>query len=133
MTSLLLDIHAWAWILTRDRKLPERVVASVEAASEVVVSPISFFEIVQKVRFGKWPEMAPFLDELSSLLLDRGGKIAPLTPEVALCAAALDWAHCDPLDRLIAATAIVSGLELVSADAVFEGLAGVKGWRGRVW
>ena len=133
LSSLLLDTHTWAWILTRDRKLPERVTAIVESADEVRVSPISFFEIGQKVRLGKWPEMAPFLDELPRLLLDRGGAVAPLTDEIALRASTLDWGHRDPFDRLIAATAMAGGLELVSEDEVFDTLATAKGWRGRVW
>ena len=31
------------------------------AADSVLVSPITFFEIAQKVRLGKWPEMEPFV------------------------------------------------------------------------
>ncbi len=53
MRAVLLDTHAWAWSL---------------AADTVMVSPISFFEIAQKVRLGQWPQMAPFVDELPARL-----------------------------------------------------------------
>ena len=44
----------------------------------MLVSPISFFEIAQKVRLGKWPEMAPFISRLPALLMEQGGGIAAL-------------------------------------------------------
>lgn len=48
-------------------------------------------------------------------------------------AARLDWAHRDPFDRFIAATAITERLTLVSADAAFDDLRGMPGWCGRIW
>jgi PIN domain nuclease of toxin-antitoxin system len=47
---------------------------------------------------------APFLD-------------APLTHEIALAAEFLSLAHRDPADRLLAGTAQVLGLTLVTADS----------------
>jgi PIN domain nuclease of toxin-antitoxin system len=38
------------------------------AADIVLVSPITFFEVAQKVRLGKWPEMEPFVSQLPALL-----------------------------------------------------------------
>lgn len=37
---------------------------AIAAADAVLVSPISFFEIAQKVRLGKWPEMSAFVNEV---------------------------------------------------------------------
>ena len=53
MTAVLLDTHAWAWSLAGDDRLSKPALAAIEAADTVLVSPITFFEIAQKVRLGK--------------------------------------------------------------------------------
>ena len=127
MTAVLLDTHAWAWSLSGDRRLSPGAVASLEAAQTVYVSPISFFEIAQKVRLGKWPEMEPFAAGLAGLLRDQGGSVAGFEPAIAIAAGLMTWAHRDPFDRLLAATAMHYNLPLVSADTVFDGVV------SRVW
>lgn len=127
MTSVLLDTHAWTWSLAGDGRLTPRALAAIRDAGTVFVSPISFFEVAQKVRVGKWPEMAAFIERLPSLLAQQGGTVAAFGPAICLEAGMMDWAHRDPFDRLIAATARQSGYLLVSADTVFDGIV------SRVW
>ncbi|MGT2516638.1 type II toxin-antitoxin system VapC family toxin (plasmid) [Sphingomonas panni] len=133
MTHILLDTHAWAWSMTADPRLSNTAIAAIEQAETVSISAISLFEIGQKVRLGKWPEMAPFLNQLIALAHEQGGRLAEVSPEASLLAATLAWDHRDPFDRLIAATAITRGLGLVSTDVVFDDLAGMPGWPGRIW
>lgn len=133
VNSLLLDTHAWAWSLTGDKRLSGKAVALIEKAENILVSPISLFEIGQKVRLGKWPEMEPFIGRLSELLQDQGGVAAALTPEICLSAAMMDWAHRDPFDRFLAATAMQNGIPIISADAIFDELAGNQHWIARFW
>ena len=64
------------------------------------VSPITFFEISQKVRLGKWPEMNAFVAELPVLLERQGGFCADLEPAICVAAGMMDWSHRDPFDRL---------------------------------
>ncbi|MGN7881499.1 type II toxin-antitoxin system VapC family toxin [Ensifer sp. 22460] len=122
MTAVLLDTHAWAWSLTGDMRLSTKATAIITEADSVFVSPISFFEIGQKVRIGKWPEMEPFINDLPSLLAEQGGRVAALAPEVCLKGATLAWEHRDPFDRLLAATTLALGIPLISADEVFDTL-----------
>lgn len=127
MTSILLDTHAWAWSLAGDDRLSKTAVAAIETADIVLVSPITFFEIAQKVRLGKWPEMTPFVGRLAAVLGEQGGSVAAFDPEICVTAGTMAWAHRDPFDRLLAATAMRHGLPLVSADIVFDGIV------RRVW
>ena len=127
MISVLLDTHAWAWSLAGDKRLSPGALAAIDAADTVFVSPISFFEIAQKVRLGEWPEMAIFIEQLPGLLKVQGGVVAAFGPSVCLEAGMMDWAHRDPFDRLLAATARQGGHGLVSADLVFDGVV------ARVW
>jgi PIN domain nuclease of toxin-antitoxin system len=133
LSALLLDTHAWAWLMMRSPRLSRRSIEEVGSAREVFVSPISFFEIGQKVRFGKWPEMAPFASRLSELLLQQGGRIATLTDEICLRAGTLAWVHRDPFDRIIVATAMISNLKRLSADPVFDSLEPHAARPARVW
>ena len=127
MTSVLLDTHAWTWSLTGDDRLSPRALSAIGDADTVFVSPITFFEIAQKVRIGKWPEMVAFIDQLPSLLQSQGGVVAAFGPSICLEAGMMDWAHRDPFDRLLAATARQGTYLLVSADTAFDGIV------TRVW
>lgn len=122
MTAILLDTHAWAWSLAGDQRLSDRACAAMEAADAVLVSPITFFEVAQKVRLGKWPEMEPFVTRLPALLNEQGGSVAGFDPALCVAAGMMAWAHRDPFDRLLAATAMHYNLPLVSADTVFDGI-----------
>ncbi|APZ50399.1 type II toxin-antitoxin system VapC family toxin [Salipiger abyssi] len=122
MPAVLLDTHAWVWSFADETLLSPAARAAILSAEAVMVSPISFFEIGQKVRIGKWPEMAGMVSDLPQILRDQGGLLAPFTPEISLRAALWDWAHRDPFDRIIGATAAEAGLRLVTRDAAFAGL-----------
>jgi PIN domain nuclease of toxin-antitoxin system len=92
------------------------------AAGSIVVSAITFFEIAQKTRLGKWPEMAPHVDRLSELIERQRATALPLDPADCLMAGLMEWPHRDPFDRFLAATAIRRHIPIVSADPVFDGL-----------
>lgn len=84
MTPVLLDTHVWAWSLTADPRLSTAAVDVMRQVETVCVGAISFFEIGQKVRIGKWPEMVPFLDRLVSIADEQGAWVVDLSPEIAL-------------------------------------------------
>lgn len=128
---LLLDTHVWAWSLSGT--LPASLRAAIKRAAAIYVSPITFYEIGQKVRLGKWPEMEPLALSLPKLLEDQGGFAAPLTPAICLSAAMMDWAPRDPFDRIIAATSLAFRWPLASVDGVFDGCAQDDRKVMRVW
>ena len=121
MKAVLLDTHSWAWTLCDPSKLSVRAQDVLNRAETIYVSPVSFVEIGQKVRIGKWAEMEPYVHQLSALLEQQPGSIAALEPSICVDAGMMDWDHRDPFDRLIAATALYYALPLVSADTVFDG------------
>ena len=120
MSSVLLDTHAWVWSFANDALLSSRARTTIREADTVYVSPISFFEIGQKVRTGRWPEMQGRVKELPAILKEQGGSIATLTPEICLNASTMNWEHRDPFDRLIVSTALALDVALVSKDSAFE-------------
>jgi PIN domain nuclease of toxin-antitoxin system len=70
LKAVLLDTHNWTWSLAGDRRLSAAALGAIEAAQNVLVSPITFFEIAQKVRLGKWPQMEPFIHRLPIISAD---------------------------------------------------------------
>lgn len=118
----MLDTHAWVWSLGDQARLSKTAIDTIQSSDRVLVSPISFFEIAQKVRLGKWPEMEPFVDRLALLLDEQGGTLAGFDPVVCIAAGLMDWVHRDPFDRLLAATSIHYSLPMVSADPIFDGI-----------
>ena len=124
--AVLLDTHAWVWSFADPDRLSVRAARTITGAVAVQVSPISFLEIGQKVRVGKWPEMAPHLADLPDLLARQGGVAAPFTPAIALDAASLEWDHRDPFDRLIAATARALDVAVVTCDPAFADAPGTR-------
>ena len=92
-----------------------------------MISPASFYEIAQKVRLGKWPEMAPLADDLIAEVARQGAEITPIDARICLRAGSMRWSHRDPFDRILAATALEHGLPIISADPVFDGTV------SRIW
>ncbi|MGI0490131.1 type II toxin-antitoxin system VapC family toxin [Pantanalinema rosaneae CENA516] len=119
MTGILLDTHAWVWSMIDVARLSGPARTAIETSPIVYVSPVSFFEIGQKARLGKWPEIAPFGRRLPDLLHEQGGIVAPFTPEICIEASLMEWQHRDPFDRLLAATARTLDIPLVSTDTAF--------------
>jgi len=113
--------------LTDDRRISRRAREELAEAQTILVSAISFFEVAQKARLGKWPQMAPYVDSLSALLASQRGVEASLEAADCLLAGTMDWPHRDPFDRLLAATALRRHIPIVSADAVFDSVI------ARIW
>ena len=130
MNALLLDTHAWVWSLFAERKLASGA-AALQNITAVYVSAISFFEIGQKVRVGKWPETASQLDRLPGFPQRQGGLLSPMDANIAILAGRMSWTHRDPFDRIVAATAVTLECPLISMD--FDSLDGFDGWKGRIW
>jgi len=127
---LLLDTHAWVWSFFDPAKLSVTAKDAISNASALYISPISVYEVSQKVRLGKWSEMADHLGLLrnSPFILS-----ATMTDEIADLAGSLEWGHRDPFDRMIAATAMDMKCSLVSKDGQFDDLKSVAGWKPRIW
>lgn len=86
----------------------------------LAVSPVTVWEITKKMAAGKLPLLhGEDARDLVDFLDTRGYDFAPLTWEAAARANALPPHHKDPMDRLLIATALCSGMTIVTNDAVF--------------
>lgn len=119
---ILLDTHAWVWWVSDPGRLPESsrraIQESLDAGEPVRVSTMSSWEVAMLVARGRL-ELAMGLGEWTALS-ESAPEIAfvPVDNRIALRAVGLeDFPHRDPADRIIAATALVTGATLITADA----------------
>jgi len=115
---VLLDTHIWLWALLDPARLSRAVRALLASPTETVrLSPISVWEAVmlaERGRIALEPDPRSWLDRA---LAAAPVAEAPLTFEVAMASRSIALEHRDPADRFIAASALVFGLTLVTADA----------------
>jgi PIN domain nuclease of toxin-antitoxin system len=119
--KLLLDTHIWLWSLNEPERMGRRVQRELkDPANEVWLSPISTWEALTLSAKGRLELPADLGDWVARATAPFHE--APLTHEVALASRRLSFAHQDSADRLLAATAKVLDLTLVTADARLLGL-----------
>jgi PIN domain nuclease of toxin-antitoxin system len=115
--KLLLDTHIWLWSLLEPERLTPLVRAELQAAgNELWLSPISIWEalvLVERGRLAVTADAAAWVEDMIRAIPRRE---APLTHEVAVQSRRVALPHQDPADRFLAATAVVYGLTLVTAD-----------------
>jgi len=118
MNPILLDTHAALWAAD-DRLKPDaaRVVEAAAARGELLLSPISAWEIGMLTRRGRL-SLALTVEEYVRVLFSQPGVVvAALTPSVALAAATLpEKPIADPADRILIASATAYGARLVTHD-----------------
>ncbi|GAA2224080.1 type II toxin-antitoxin system VapC family toxin [Herbiconiux moechotypicola] len=128
---LLLDTHTLFWAVRDPTRIPATATALLtDPGNELLVSSVTPWEMGIKVRSGRFPEAAPFLAALPRYLEALGAAELPISVEHSLVAGQFEWEHRDPFDRMLGAQAIIENAVLVSADAVFATLGGVRlAWR----
>jgi len=114
---VLLDTHILLWFESGSPKLARDIRKRiVHFDSRVFVSAASFWEIAIKRRMGKL-----VLNGSPRAAARAAGFVElPIDAADAELAGALDWAHRDPFDRMLAAQCVNRAMPLVSADAAFR-------------
>ncbi|HYV36220.1 MAG TPA: type II toxin-antitoxin system VapC family toxin [Gemmataceae bacterium] len=126
---LLLDTHALLWFLNDDPKLSATAKSAIEdPANERFLSPACLVEIALKVRLGKLPLKVPFSALFPAALTTNDIHLLPLEAGHIEPLTTLPLHHRDPFDRLVAATALVEGLTVVSVDGAFDAYGIARLW-----
>jgi PIN domain nuclease of toxin-antitoxin system len=116
---VLLDTHVILWLALAPQRISPAATESIELADHpdglIAISTASLYEIAYLIRAGRVlltiPEQA-FLARLRSRFATLS-----ISPEIAICAAQFSSPlHGDPLDRMIAATAVIENCALITAD-----------------
>lgn len=115
--KLLLDTHIWLWSTLEPHRLSRRVGRELaNEENELWLSSVSVWELTvlqRKRRLNIPQDIAAWV---AASMQDLELTEAPLTIEVALAVPSVSLPHGDPADHLLAASAKVFNLTLVTAD-----------------
>lgn len=111
---LLLDTHALLWWLADDDRLGPRARELIEdPANDVIVSVVSLWEIVVKVRVGK---LHASINDIAGALPREGFDLLGVDTAHLLALAELPTHHRAPFDHLLIAQAITEDATFISED-----------------
>jgi PIN domain nuclease of toxin-antitoxin system len=125
MNAILLDTCALLWLGLGDDHLSLEARQLIEETETVFVSPISLWEISNKVHQGKLTLKLPVREWFRRACERYRLSLLPLTSEAMFSAGELPAIHKDPADRMIIASALERQLPVVTGDHNFP-LYGVK-------
>jgi PIN domain nuclease of toxin-antitoxin system len=113
---VILDTHAWLW-RANGRPLSEPAGQVIAAAPALGISPISCWEVAMLEERGRISLAIPVERWVARALV--GYEVVPVTAEAAVTAGLLGRRgfHGDAADRLIYASAVQAGAQLVTRDA----------------
>ncbi|HMF17523.1 MAG TPA: type II toxin-antitoxin system VapC family toxin [Gemmataceae bacterium] len=117
----LLDSHTLLWYSLGDPKLSGTANGLIgNPANEILLSPVSYWEIAIKISIGKLTLHQPYEDFIDACLNKYGFRILPIDPKHTARLIGLPFHHKDPFDRLLVAQAIVEGIPIVSNDTALD-------------
>ena len=119
---LLLDTHAFVWLVTNSAKLGKQ--ARRRAARGAHVSAITFWEMEMLAEAGRI-RLGMTVSEARDVVLRTNVIEVPIDGTVAMTAARLGM-HGDPGDRFIVATAQIFGATLMTSDEKIGALSSVR-------
>lgn len=117
--GLLLDTHAWVWLMEGSSELEAGGIPLLDSAAQnhqLFVSAISVWEIATLASKGRLRFPIPVHDWVEAALSQPGLRLIPLHPAISIESAALPNFHGDPADRILVATARLEKLRLVTRD-----------------
>ena len=125
----LLDTCAFLWLALEPDRLSASVIRIInDPASRLFLSDVSVWEIVLKHAVGKLPLPEPPDAWLPQQISHWQLETIPIAQSAIYRSGTLPKAHHDPFDRLIAASAMESGLSLLSPDAPLSYLGAARIW-----
>jgi PIN domain nuclease of toxin-antitoxin system len=116
---ILLDTHIWVRWLISDKMNPA-LIEVIENSEQVCISSISCWEVVYLAKRGRIELEMPADKWIDVGLSETQITCLPIDQNIAVLSANLPDHHRDPADRIIIATAITHGAQLISFDEQFR-------------
>jgi PIN domain nuclease of toxin-antitoxin system len=115
VTTILLDSHALVWWSSDSNRLSSAASRLISRSDELAVASITWYELAWLAQHGRISAPIPVRSWLEALA-DQVRTVTT-TPAIAATAVSLSASFSgDPADRLIYATAIECGWQLVTKD-----------------
>ncbi|ASY71509.1 twitching motility protein PilT [Sinorhizobium fredii USDA 205] len=124
--KVLLDSPAvYWWTIGSDRLSATARLLIEDKANTILVSAVSFYELANKMRLKKL-DLKP--QELRAAVSDSGLQTLAINDLHAELAAAFEWDHRDPWERILAAQARLEHCAFVSVDGAFDAVLHERVW-----
>ena len=128
MSAVLLDTHALVWLMEGEVRLgPEaRQLADTAVRNDgLLVSAMNFWEVAMLARRRRLVVAQPVAN-WRRRVLELGVVEIPVSGDIGVLATELEGFPPDPVDRIIAATAVVHGATLITAGT------SILEWKGHL-
>ena len=119
MTTLLLDTHVLHWWTTEPELLSDTAAQALSDADELAIASVTWWELAWLAQHGRIAVPFPVRTWLEQLSL-RVRTVATTAPIAATAVSLPNSFPQDPADRVIYATAIEQGWQLVTKDAALR-------------
>jgi PIN domain nuclease of toxin-antitoxin system len=117
---IVVDTHVIIWDALRPELLSDNAKKALSQANEndgILLCEISLWEIAMLVKKGRISLGTSYQEFIRLVLLSKNYQLQGITPEIAELSTQLsEDINNDPADRIIAATSLVMGFPLVTAD-----------------
>ncbi len=115
---LLLDTHAFLWLLGSPEKLSRTALQACQDPDNTLwLSLVSVWEIQLKVQLKKLQLDAPLSELIKTSLAENQVELLPIELAHILALDGLPYHHRDPFDRLLITQAQIARVPLVSQDS----------------
>ncbi len=117
---IVLDTSALIFWSLDPKKLSEKARKAIDKADQIILSSISIWEIGLKVKAGRLALPLSITDYIHKLQMLERLEIKAVDIETWIENVSLNWAHRDPADRTIVATASLQNCPLVTSDRIIR-------------
>jgi PIN domain nuclease of toxin-antitoxin system len=125
---IVLDTHALIYDALTPARLSARARKAIALAfteREIACSDISLWEIAMLIARNRLDPVIDARQFLDDMIAARHVRVLPITAAIAVLSQSDMFAHGDPADRLIAATARLNRAPLITSDAKLRKLKDV--------
>ena len=126
---IVLDTHVLIFDALQPGRLSRKARMAIEHGAQtdtLTCCDISLWEIAMLIARGRIDPGTDAVQFIEDVIQARSLSVLPVTPRIAVLAQSELFAHGDPADRIIAATAMDAGARLVSADSRLRKLKRVE-------
>jgi PIN domain nuclease of toxin-antitoxin system len=123
---ILIDTHVWIWFHSDSEKLSALAIEQLRTADRIAISTVSIYETMVAVEKGRIQSIFEPEALIRRWLGSSDIVRIPVSEEIVLKSRSLKFAHADPFDRIIAATAVHENAPLMTADRNLLQLAWLK-------